>query len=143
MKRLLKALGWAMVILIGVALVASIAILIGANFYAEPNAAIVNVGEIEIEARGLFNQPILTILAAWFAVAGALVVATLAVIFTCVVSGLAVAFVLALTAMFFFGGAILIASPLLAIGVIVWLMIRSSRRADPPNDSATPPAVAA
>jgi hypothetical protein len=142
MKRIFKALGWAMVVLIGVALVASIAILIGANFYAEPNAAIVSLGEIEIEARGLFNQPILTILAAWLAVAGALVVATLAVVFACVVSALAVLFALSITAIVLAGTAILLLSPILAIAGIVWLIVRSSKRATPPNDGAAPPAVA-
>jgi hypothetical protein len=143
MKRFFKALGWATLILIGVALVASIAILWGAQFFAEPGTAVVSLGDTEIAMHGLFDQPVLTILTAWLAVAGALFVSVIAVIFAFAISALAIVFALGITAISLLGVAVLLASPLLAVALIVWLVMRSSKRSTPPNDGATPPAVTA
>jgi hypothetical protein len=65
MKKFAKYLGWTFAIGAGLALIASIVILIAAQHHAELSDVIISLGDTEIAVHGLFDQPILTILVAW------------------------------------------------------------------------------
>jgi hypothetical protein len=131
MKLFLKVLGWVALLAVALALVSSLIVLIVAQFHTDGATATINLGDYEIAVRGLFDQPILTILAAWLATAGAFLIA-----------GLVLMLVFGALAIMFCGMAFVIASPLVLIALIVWYALRRSRHASPPNTSLPPAATA-
>jgi hypothetical protein len=141
MKKFAKYLGWTLAIGAGLALIASIVILIAAQHHAELSDVVISLGDTEIAVHGLFDQPILTILVAWLSVAAAFLIAGLGVMFALLVATLGVVFALGITAVSLGGVALLLASPFIAIAAIVWLIVRNSRKSD--AGSATPPPAAA
>jgi hypothetical protein len=131
MKFFLKVLGWVALVAVALALVSSLIVLIVAQFHAEGATATITLGDYEIAVRGLFEQPILTVLAAWLITAGAFLIA-----------GLILLLVFGAIAIMFGGMAFVLASPLVLIALIVWYVLRRSRNASPPS-ATLPPATAA
>ncbi len=142
MKKFLKTLVWATLALAALALIASIAVLIGAQFYADAGAATISTGNTEIAIQGVFEQPIWTILVAWLLLSAAFFIVAIAVIGAIIVGFLAVLFALVVTVAALVGSAVLVASPLIAVAVVIWLIARNSNRAAPPSPPATPPVAA-
>jgi hypothetical protein len=128
MNKVAKFLGWAIAIGVGLALIASMVILIAAQFHADANQVVISLGETEIAVQGVFDQSAGTILIAWLSVAAAMVVGVIAVTFAIVVATLAVFFALGVTVVSLGSVAVLLASPLIAIALIAWLIIRNSRK---------------
>lgn len=133
MHRTAKILGYVALACIGLSLLLSAGLLYAWQFVAEPNAAIITMGDFEITAAGLHTEPFWNLVAAWLLTAGALLIAGVAIVFAVAIAMLAVAF-----AMFMVVGAFgLLASPLIVIALIVWLAVRSSRDAPQPLSSNT------
>jgi uncharacterized membrane protein len=141
-KKVAKIIGWMLAIGVALALIASILVLYLAQFAAEPNHAIISLGDTEIAVRGLFDQPIWTIIGAWLIVGAAIFFAAIAVIATIGMSSLAVVFALAVTVAGLGAVAVLLASPLIAIAVVIWLIVRQTSRRSNSTPPATPPATA-
>jgi hypothetical protein len=135
MKQFLKILGYGALVFVALALLASLIVLIGAQFSADAGSAVISAGDYEIAVKGLFDQPIFTILAAWLITAFAFFVAGIAVLFAVVV----VAAVMG-------GVAFMFISPFILAGLIVWWLVRKSRNAPPSapanTGGSTPPAAA-
>ncbi|MGL4233602.1 MAG: hypothetical protein ACRCWJ_19705 [Casimicrobium sp.] len=137
MKRTLKIIGYVTLASIGLALVASLALLIGAQFSPDVGHAVISAGDTEIEIAGLFDQPLATFLLAWLVVAGALIVAAFAVMFAlaATAAALALAVLAVLVAMF------IVLSPFILFGLLVWFLVRRAR-SEPPVSTTAPPAAA-
>jgi hypothetical protein len=131
MKLFLKVLGWVALVAVALALISSLIVLIVAQFHTDGATATINLGDYEIAVRGLFDQPILTILAAWLITAGAFLIA-----------GLILMLVFGALAIMFCGMAFVVASPLVLIALIVWYVLRRSRNGTPPSASLPPTAAA-
>lgn len=131
MKQFLKVFGWVALTAIGLALLASLLVLIVAQFHADGTTATISLGDYEIAVRGLFDQPIYTVIAAWLITAGAFLIA-----------GLVLALVFGALAIMFCGMALVVASPLVLIALIVWFSLRRSRNSASPSTPLPPPAAA-
>ncbi len=133
MRRTAKIALFTLLACVGLSLVLSAGLLYSWQFVAEPNAAIITLGDFEVTASGLSTEPFLNVVAAWLLTAGALLIAGVAVVFAAAITMIAVAF-----AMFLVVGTVgMLASPLIVIALIVWLAVRSSRDAPAPLSSAT------
>jgi hypothetical protein len=131
MKKFAKFLGYTLAIGVGLALIASILVLIAAQFHTEANNIVVSLGDTEIAIQGLFEQSIWTIFVAWLAVGAAFLVVGIAVIFALAVATLAVIFALGITAASLGGIALLLASPFIAVAIVTWLIVRGSSKSPP------------
>jgi hypothetical protein len=127
MNRTLRIIGKIIVALIACALVVSMLVLIGAQFSADTGNAVVSLGDYEVAVDGLFENSLLTILAAWLITA-----------FAFVAAGLALAFAFGIVALVFCAIAFLFASPFVLAGLIVWYIIRKSRNTPPSNATRDP-----
>jgi hypothetical protein len=139
-RKVAKFFGWTIAIGVAIALIASIVVLVAAQFHVEAHHAIISIGDTEIAVHGLFEQPVLTIIVAWLAVAGAFLVAGIGVLFALVLATLAVIFALGITAVTLGGVALLLALPFLALTAVIWLIVRNSRKPALPPPPPTPPA---
>ena len=124
MKHFFKVLGWVTLAAIALALVSSLFVLIVAQFHAEGATATINLGDYEIAVQGLFQQPAYTVVAAWLITAGAFLIA-----------GLVLLLVFGAMALALGGVAFVIASPLVLIALIVWLVVRRTHNPSPPGPS--------
>ncbi len=135
MKRILQIIGKTIAALVICALVVSMLVLIGAQFYADTGNAVISLGDYEVAVDGLFENSVLIILTAWLVTA-----------FAFVAAGFALAFAFGIVAITFIGIAFLFASPFVLAGLIVWYFIRKSRNKPPSNPSVggntLPPAAA-
>jgi hypothetical protein len=135
MKRTLQIIGKIIVALIICALVISMLVLIGAQFYADTGNAVITLGDYEIAVAGLFENSILIIIAAWLITA-----------FAFVVAGLALTFAFGVVALTFVSLTFIFGSPFILAGLIIWYVVRKSRHSPPSNPSVgsntLPPAAA-
>jgi hypothetical protein len=137
MKRIMKFTCYVVLVGMALALVASLAVLIGAQFSPELGQGVISVGDLEIEIGGLFNQSLGIVLLAWLLMAAAFAAAGLAVVFALFITAAALAFTaLALVAMMF-----VVLSPFILFGLLVWFLVRRSRSA-PPSAPTAPSAAA-
>ncbi len=141
MKRAAKVLGYVALASVAVALFASILALIAAQFVAEANSAAINIGDYEIGVHGLFDQPFLTIVIAWLATGAAFLIAAYAIALATIVAIAAVGFAVVITVGSVVGVIAVLASPLILVGIIFWIAVRSSRAAPAPMSAHSSPAM--
>jgi hypothetical protein len=142
MKTAGKIVAWTLAIGVALALLSSLLLLIAAQFTAEASHAVINLGDIEIAVHGLFDQSVWTILGAWLIVGCALFVSAIAVAAAIGISVIAVIFALVFTVASLGAVAVLLASPLIAVALVVWLIVRHSSKSGTPTPPASPSAAA-
>jgi uncharacterized membrane protein len=93
---------------------------------------VITVGDTEIAMVGVFSAGVGTLLVAWIAVAFALLVGILTVVFAFAVTAIALGFT-----------ALIIGFPFILGGLVVWFVMRRKARNTSVNNSALPPATTA
>jgi hypothetical protein len=132
MKTALSVIVKTLGILVIIAAVAAVLLLIGAQFWPGASDTVITVGDTEIAMVGVFSAGVGTLLVAWIAVAFALLVGILTVVFAFAVTAIALGFT-----------ALIIGFPFILGGLVVWFVMRRKARNTSVNNSALPPATTA
>jgi hypothetical protein len=125
MKSAFRIIAKTLLALLVIAAIASMALLISAQYWPDAASAVVSIGDTEIPIVGVFAAGAITLFVAWLAITLALLIGVLATVFALLVTVIT----LVLTAF-------LLALPFIASGLIVWLVMRRKQRASPPIHSA-------
>ncbi|TAF99969.1 MAG: hypothetical protein EAZ30_16905 [Betaproteobacteria bacterium] len=131
MKRALIILAKVVGIVVAIAAVLAILLLITAQHWHEASDVVINLGDDSIPVLGVFEGGAAVAVVAW-----------LAVTFALIVTGAALVFAFAVTALALGGVALIFAAPFLIGGLIVYFVMRRSAKQSG-GPSLPPPAVSA